>query len=68
MAKLGKFSTGFGTAQPKNAPFENSNGGYERRKGLNLHHTETVKMNGRATATGKEVPVKPDMRGNPRKF
>lgn len=31
MAKLGKFSTGLGVAQPKSASFKNSNGGYGKK-------------------------------------
>ena len=70
MAKLGKFSTGFGTAQPKHAPYQNSNEGYGGRKALNLHHSENVEMSDsdKGGATGKEIPIKTNPRTAKRTF
>jgi hypothetical protein len=62
MAKIGKYSTGIGSAQPKSAPYVNSNGGYDKREnmmgenGLKKHESEA--MGGGHTATGNPVLMK----------
>lgn len=61
MAKIGKYSSGLGKQQPKNAPFVNSNGGYEKRqsaKNLMKKHFDMDLTSGGVTAQGYNKSIK----------
>ena len=63
MAKIGKYSTGLGKTSAPNAPYGNSNGGYEKRQNMMgadgmTKHEDIALSGGGVTATGKKVLLK----------